>query len=588
MMAGACVLAACNNVDEPLLQDGSATDEAAKPRVTVNAYVPDESATRLTFDDQGTDGLKVAWKESGETFLVVTTEAGTPAIFTQTEGSAFASPEGFTFADGQDYYAFYPELDADKLSMFLTWNEETQQDELNVSASAVPFDVASQTGQLDESVNLMYAKRSADGDFHFRHMLAVMKFTLKGIGGKLVNSVSINFTDLSEEEPVGYYSFGYVNVTGESPVFTYEYESGAVVVGAENLTPDADGNYVIYAYLPPLAAGTQIHIVAESEHEGYYKKWYDDFSVGADGIQAGKYYTAARGMEVGDVDQWVNLNHTAGNVEELQAWIDAVCCYPNVNLTLTADIDLSNVELTYDNDYDGTPESNWSNVIPVSGTIDGGGHVIKGMKIVLEETQQAAPLSIESSGVVKNLHLQDVTISGMYAAGLAMINNGTISGCSVSGSVTTLASGYFVGGIVGTNNGTVTGCYNLATLTGVNNYVGGIAAQNEGTITACYNTGALAAPQADDPDYIGGIVGFNVANATVSSCYWNCTSTEKGIGFGDSGNQKATQVDGTNVTWAAAASAMNTALPTGFGWQYVESLANANEPLKLQKVTLAE
>lgn len=586
-MAGACVLAACNNVDEPLLQDGSATDEVAKPRVTVNAYVPDESATRLTFDDQGTDGLKVAWKESGETFSVVTTEAGTPAIFTQTEGSAFASPEGFTFADGQDYYAFYPELDADKLG---EWNEQTQQMELNVSASAVPFDITWQTGQLDESVNLMYAKRSADGDFHFRHMLAVMKFTLKGIEGELVNFVEVNFFDPSEEEPVDYYSYGKVNVTGEAPVFTNDHHSGTVSVSSENLTADANGNYVIYAYLPPLAAGTQIHITADSEHDGYCKRWNDSFIVGPDGIQAGKYYTAARGMDVEDESQWVKLNHTAGNVEELQAWFNDVGRYSKVNLTLTADIDLSNVEPAYDHNYDETPESNWPLVIGVAGTIDGGGHTIKGLMIVPGETYQAAPFFIESSGVVKNLHLQDVTISGMYAAGLAVTNEGTISGCSVSGSVTTLGGDYSVGGIVQGNYGTVTGCYNLATVTGVNNYVGGIAAVNEGgTVTACYNTGALSATQTNDAGYIGGIVGFNSDASIVSSCYWNCTGTQKGIGCYPSENQQGTtQVDGTNVTWAAAASAMNTALPTSFGWQYVVSSANANEPLKLQKVTVAE
>lgn len=568
IVASACLLAACSNQDEPLLSDS----EVTKPRVVVNAYVPDDANSRLAFEDQDANGLKVAWNESGESFSVMTAEEAEPATFTQTEGCEFAGPEGFEFVGGTDYYAFYPALDPE---MWGEWNENTEQNELNVSAKAIPFNFYDQTGQLDENMNLMYAKRSAEGDFQFQHMLAVMKFTLKGIQGKLVNTVDIVFYN----ESVEYFSDGKVNVTGESPGFEVEASPNLVCIPTDGLVSDCDGNYVVYAYLPPLAAGTDVEITAYSEDDGYYKTWRDEFTINNEGIKAGYYYTAARGMDANEEEN-VLLNHTAGNVEELKAWIDAVGTYPNVNLTLTADIDLTDADL----DDDETNDSNWPSELMIAGTVDGGGHSIKGIKIALGEECQAAPFKIEVTGVVKNLHLKTVDISGIYAGGIATENNGAISGCSVSGSVTTLSSGYSVGGIVRGNSGSVTGCYNIAAVKGVNGDVGGIAGYNYGTITACYNTGALSATASDEETYIGGVVGNNYDTGIITTCYWDCTEATNGIGE-DENSQTATKVDSTTVTWSAAMDAMNGVLAEDedFGdWRY-EPSTNENEPLILDK-----
>lgn len=568
IVASACLLAACSNQDEPLLSDS----EVTKPRVVVNAYVPDDANSRLAFDDQGANGLKVAWNESGESFSVMTAEEAEPATFTQTKGSEFEGPDNFEFVEGTDYYAFYPALDPE---MWGEWNENTEQNELNVSATAIPFDFYNQTGRLDENMNLMYAKRSAEGDFQFQHMLAVMKFALKGIQGELVNTVDIGFYN----ESVECFSDGKVDVTGESPGFEVEDSPNLVCIPTDGLVSDGDGNYVVYAYLPPLAAGTDVEITAYSEDDGYYKTWRDEFTINNEGIKAGYYYTAARGMDANEEEN-VLLNHTAGNVEELKAWIDALNTYSGVNLTLTADIDLTDADL----DDDETNDSNWPYELWIAGTVDGGGHSIKGIKIALGEECQAAPFKIGSTGVVKNLHLKTVDISGIYAGGIATDNYGTISGCSVSGSVTTLSSDYYVGGIVYGNYGSVTGCYNIATVKGVNSYVGGIAGCNSGTITACYNTGALSATAPDEGTYIGGVVGGNYDTGIITACYWYCTGATNGIGE-DENSQTATKVDGETVTWETAMEAMNGVLAEDedFGdWRY-EPSTNENEPLILDK-----
>lgn len=571
MMAGVWMLAACSNQDELLKQDG----ETTKQFVTVNAYVPDGIGSRLAFDDQGANGLKVSWNESGESFSVMTAEEAEPVTFTQTEGSEFAGPDGFTFAEGTDYYAFYPALAEGMLGA----DPETGEPFTKVSATAIPFNVFVQTGQLDENKNLMYAKRSAEGDFQFRHMLAVMKFTLKGIQGELVNTVDISF----EHESDLYYTDGTVDVTEENPVFAAYFPTGVYIL-AEDLTADNDGNYVLYAYLPPLAADTEVTITAYSEDGGYYKTWCDNFIINNEGIKAGYYYTAARTMDADGAEN-IPLNHTAGNVEDLKAWIGAVGAYPNVNLTLTADIALTDADL----DDDETNDSNWPSELWIAGTVDGGGYSITGITIASGVECQAAPFNIGSTGVVKNLHLKNVAISGIYAGGIANNNGGIISGCSVSGSVTTLSSDYSVGGIVNDNSGLVTGCYNIAAVIGVDSYVGGIAGYNNdgGIITACYNTGELSATDSGGGTYIGGVVGYNDDTGIITDCYWNCTEAEKGIGEdnNEENPQTATEVDGTIVTWETAMEAMNTALPSDFGdWRYKQSTAE-NEPLKLEKVT---
>ena len=570
IVASAWMLAACSNQDELLQQD----ELVAKQCVTVNAYVPDDANSRLTFEDQGTNGLKVSWNESGESFSVMTAEEDEPATFTQTKGSEFEGPDNFEFDEGKDYYAYYPAL----LEGMLGDDPDTGNPLTTVSATAIPFDFYNQTGRLDENMNLMYAKRSAEGDFHFQHMLAVMKFTLKGIQGELVNTVDIGFYN----ESVEYFSIGKVDVTGDNPVFTAESPYPIVFISTDELVPDDDGNYVLYAYLPPLAADTEVTITAYSDHEGYHKTWRDKFIINnEEGIKAGYYYTAARTMD-DDVAENVLLNHTARNVEDLKAWIEAVESYPNVNLTLTADIDLTGVAFDYDNDYNETNDSNWPCELMIAGTVDGGGHSITGIKIDSGEENQAAPFNIGSTGVVKNLHLKDVAISGRYAGGIATDNYGAISGCSVSGSVTTLFSGYSVGGIVNDNSGLVTGCYNIAEMKGVDSYVGGIAGYNYGTITACYNTGALSATAPDEETCIGGVVGYNYDTGIITDCYWNCTGATNGIGE-DENSQTATEVDSTTVTWETAMEAMNTALPSDFGdWRY-EPSTNENEPLILDK-----
>jgi len=572
MMASAWMLAACSNQDELLQQD----ELVAEQCVTVNAYVPDGTGSRLAYDDQGASGLKVSWKESAESFSVMTETEAEPVTFTQTEGSTFAGPDGFTFTEGMDYYAFYPELTEDMLGYDLYTGDPLT----TVSATAIPFNFKNQTGQLDENMNLMYAKRSPQGNFQFQHMLAVMKFTLKGIEGKLVQNVDLSFT----HESVQYDTDGKVNVTGENPVFSVENPIDGLHISAEGLQPDGDGNYVVYAYLPPLEADTNVSIVAYSEDEenNILMTWRDEFAVKSEGIQAGYYYTAARTMETNEEEN-VKLNHTVDSVEELKDWIDAELHYSGANLTLTADIDLTGTGFDYDNDYNGTNESNWHNGLWITGTVDGNGYSIKGITINSGEENQAAPFYIESTGVVKNLHLKDVNIKGHGVGGIAFENYGIISGCSVSGSLEDIGFQGVIGGMVLNNNseGQVVGCYCIADMKLKLGTMGGIVMDNQGAVTACYSTSGFSCGEAQTM-YCGGVVAQNYG--FITACYWNCTGARGGIS-NDFNSQTATKVDDEAVTWETAREAMNQVLSDidDFGdWRYKDNNDDdGNEPLIL-------
>ena len=69
-----------------------------------------------------------------------------------------------------------------------------------------------------------------------------------------------------------------------------------------------------------------------------------------------------------------------------------------------------------------------------------------------------------------NLQLKDVTYKGSTAmGGIAHSNNGTITACSVTGTLTNTTNNGDVGGIAAINYGTITACWFNGTITGGSN-----------------------------------------------------------------------------------------------------------------------
>lgn len=220
--------------------------------------------------------------------------------------------------------------------------------------------------------------------------------------------------------------------------------------------------------------------------------------------------------------------YTVYNADGLLAWAEAAQSDLSFNCTLTADINMTGKE--------------WTPVgmsINYSGTFDGQGHTITGLNISSSSEAVALFGDIGAAGKVMNLQLKDVTYNGSTAmGGIAHGNNGTITACSVMGTLTNT-----------TNNGAV----------------GGIAAINYGTITACWFNGTITGGS-----NVGGIAVFNLNagsySGKITACYWSGDGISDGVwgGYDTSGT---TKVDNSTVTWQTAVGGMNAAL-TGNDYQW--------------------
>ena len=212
-------------------------------------------------------------------------------------------------------------------------------------------------------------------------------------------------------------------------------------------------------------------------------------------------------------------SYTVYTANGLKEWAEAVQTDPTINCTLTTDIDLTGKEWT----PIGRPRG-------YTGTFDGQGHTITGLNISPSEDAAALFHQINGDGTVMNLQLKDVTYNGVTAmGGIAHGNYGTITACSVTGTLTNT-----------TNNG----------------HVGGIAATNLGTITACWFSGTITGGSS-----IGGIAGSNTNvgsyNGKITACYWSGEEISNGVGYDVTGNSETTKVEGN---WTDAIDGMNAAL----------------------------
>ena len=270
-------------------------------------------------------------------------------------------------------------------------------------------------------------------------------------------------------------------------------------------------------------------------------------------LEAGCRYTytvsvTAKGLELAGctIGDWTNGSGESGTAEDLGyfiqddgsytvytadgllAWNEAAQSDPSLNCALTADINMTGKE--------------WTPVgmsINYSGTFDGQGHTITGLNISSSSKAVALFGDIGGAGKVMNLQLKDVTYKGGTAmGGIAHGNNGTITACSVMGTLTNTTNNGAVGGIAAINSGTITACWFNGTITGGSN-VGGIAVFN-------LNAGSY--------------------DGKITACYWSGDGISDGVWGGDD-TSGTTKVDNSTVTWQTAVGGMNPAL-TGNDYQW--------------------
>ena len=218
---------------------------------------------------------------------------------------------------------------------------------------------------------------------------------------------------------------------------------------------------------------------------------------------------------------------TAEQLAGLAKLVNAGNTFEGKTIKLTADILLNDTE-GWENWNESTKGLNtWTPIgsgsQPFAGTLDGDGHSVSGIYINSEAECQGLVGYLYNGGTLQNLGVKASYIKGgYYVGGVCGLNDGPVTNCYNTGSVT---GSYYVGGVCGQNYGPVTNCYNTGNVTGTVDYVGGVCGRNDGTVTNCYNTGSVTGS-----NDVGGVCGYN--ERTVTNCHnaGSVTSTGHYVG----------------------------------------------------------
>jgi len=219
---------------------------------------------------------------------------------------------------------------------------------------------------------------------------------------------------------------------------------------------------------------------------------------------------------------------------DMQA-IGADSNYWDAHFKLMADIDLSAYTGTSFNTIGSyvSPEK----YTAFTGVFDGDGHTISNFTYTSTGTDFIGLFEFVGDyygegirGDIKGLVLIDPNVeagTGVFVGSLVgALDFGAISNCYVEGG--SVSGSEYVGGLVGAYvyNATISNCYVESSVVGVNGAIGGLAGANwGGFVSGCYAAGAVLGQ-----DDVGGLVGKNYS-ATITNCY-SSGSVSGNIGVG--------------------------------------------------------
>lgn len=195
---------------------------------------------------------------------------------------------------------------------------------------------------------------------------------------------------------------------------------------------------------------------------------------------AGAQEAAGTALETEAEDAQREVIHikTAKDLEELAANCVLDSWSENVQVILDGDIDLMG--------------SSFTSIPCFSGLFDGQGHTIKGVSVTRSCSHAGLFRYLTKDALVRDLSVDGRLMPGTDSScigGIAGRNEGMISGCSFTGSISAQES---AGGIAGENaeTGIITDCSFSGTIIGAHT-VGGIAGKNEGKILSSRNEGEV-------------------------------------------------------------------------------------------------
>ena len=295
------------------------------------------------------------------------------------------------------------------------------------------------------------------------------------------------------------------------------------------------------------------------------------------------------------------VSYTVTNAAGLLTWASEAPAESlfSVDCTLLEDIDMAG--------YSWTPVGTTPNTNFYNGTFDGNGKCIENLHVESDDTGGLFAYAGLDGCIIKNLTLNNATISGRgKAGGIVGVATSEVSviGCTVTNSTITATNGN-AGGIAGQieNSSKVIGCMvSNSTIEDSSGKAGGIVGfteeSDDGEIIACCFVGNADKNKNLDGGIVGGI---SVGNIGIFypfySCYWSGqpdvvadiwypTNVDGGTDQPAPDNYTGAykigeQANGKEVTWSDAVTAMNSAL-SGYECSYT---ANGNNPPTLNTGT---
>jgi filamentous hemagglutinin family protein len=190
-------------------------------------------------------------------------------------------------------------------------------------------------------------------------------------------------------------------------------------------------------------------------------------------------------------------------------------------------------KITFNPDQTFTPIPNFA------GLFDGQGQTIANLTIASTAQNVGLFGTIGSTGVVRNVNLADVTVSGLgsqFVGVLAGMNAGTISNISATDVAVSVGANGKGGGLVGLNSGTIANASatgDVAGVAGTNGFttLGGLAAVNTGSISNSFASVAVGSPSVANLQ-AGGLVGNNSGTILSSVALGNVQAGDASIAGG--------------------------------------------------------
>ena len=219
----AIALAACTG--DELIQTENLQKPAGGKVISVKAYTPSEQpASRLVFEDQGTEGLKLSWSENDAFTAIVGNEELTFKYDTDSKEFIGTLPEGVELTNGTK--AYYPAYTGEYAA-----------------------DLSDQTGSLNSATTYMVGEYDETIQaFRFVHSTAILKATFSGLPKDAVVSsikvgaapytISIPYTKGMDLAEAGIYIYLPNVAKDKNVVFSVETTAREVYTATQSVTLD--------------------------------------------------------------------------------------------------------------------------------------------------------------------------------------------------------------------------------------------------------------------------------------------------------------------------------------------------------------